>query len=29
VDVFKTRLGIDPLDETTVKSDGKDVLEWK
>ena len=29
MDVFKTRLGIDPLDETTVKSDGKDVLEWK
>ena len=29
VDVFKTRLGIDPLDETTVKSDDKDVLEWK
>jgi hypothetical protein len=29
VNVFKTRLGINPLDDTTVKSDDKDVLEWK
>jgi len=29
VNVFKTRLGVNPLDDTTTEVDGKDELKWK